>query len=315
MSSVKREIWRFYILYQISFRKPDFMRIEHRFKPFYIDSILTSVFVLLGMILGKNGLGVLHPHLLGVGLEVIVALSVAAILFEGVLNLSLRKLGRVSRSLRNLVTVVLIDTDADACQKADAENLPVFQSSGLDRSASEEAGIESMGTSIALTNNGGVNLVLAQRAIEEFAPPSVLAAFPRQVQNSSTGKIDRALLQNLSLKTWNQYIDDGQYKLGKTLLQKTAELGIKQAHLQALMRSGELLPLLLKRDKSLYVVTATDEWQPKDELIYLLYDPRPKLLKRLSKGVPSLRSTLEQLPEVENIPIATPVSLSDLKAV
>ena len=63
------------------------------------------VFLLLfGMLLGADGFNFLHPHGLGVGLEVLVALSVAIILFEGGLNLELRDLGRVSGSLRNLVT-------------------------------------------------------------------------------------------------------------------------------------------------------------------------------------------------------------------
>jgi NhaP-type Na+/H+ or K+/H+ antiporter len=49
-------------------------------------------------------LGLLHPQSLGVGLEVLVSLSVAIILFEGGLNLELKELGQVSNSLRNLVT-------------------------------------------------------------------------------------------------------------------------------------------------------------------------------------------------------------------
>ena len=68
--------------------------------------IPSIVFLLLfGILLGSDGLGVLHPQKLGAGLEVIVALSTAVILFEGGLNLQLRELGRVSGSLRNLVTL------------------------------------------------------------------------------------------------------------------------------------------------------------------------------------------------------------------
>ena len=64
------------------------------------------VFLLLfGILLGSDGMNVLHPQVLGAGLEVIVALSTAVILFEGGLNLELRELGKVSGSLRNLVTV------------------------------------------------------------------------------------------------------------------------------------------------------------------------------------------------------------------
>lgn len=64
------------------------------------------VFLLsLGILLGNDGLDLLHPQLLGEGLEVIVALSVALILFEGGLNLEVRSLNQVSGSLRNLVTL------------------------------------------------------------------------------------------------------------------------------------------------------------------------------------------------------------------
>ncbi|NER31328.1 MAG: sodium:proton antiporter, partial [Symploca sp. SIO1C4] len=68
--------------------------------------IPSIVFLLMfGVLLGPDGFGLLHPQQLGVGLEVIVALSVAVILFEGGLNLNLRDLGKVSGSLRNLVTL------------------------------------------------------------------------------------------------------------------------------------------------------------------------------------------------------------------
>lgn len=64
------------------------------------------VFLLIfGIIAGNDGLGWVRPQDLGTGLEVIVSLSVSLILFEGGLNLKLQDLGRVSGSLRNLVTI------------------------------------------------------------------------------------------------------------------------------------------------------------------------------------------------------------------
>lgn len=64
------------------------------------------IFLLLfGIGLGSDGLGWLQPQLLGVGLEVLISLCVALILFEGGLSLSLRELGRVSSTIQNLVTV------------------------------------------------------------------------------------------------------------------------------------------------------------------------------------------------------------------
>jgi NhaP-type Na+/H+ or K+/H+ antiporter len=205
-------------------------------------------------------------------------------------------------------SVVLIDTDREACRKAEAEGLSVFQSSGLDSEVLTEAGINSMGTFIALTNNGEVNLVLAQRAVEEFQPPKVLAIFPQNNLNNSNSKskVSQAFISQLPIKVWNNYLNEGQVKLGKTVL-KEPELSFQQAHLQALIRSGELLPLLVKRKENLQVVKASEEWQLGDEIIYLLHDPRPKLLKRLSGGNQSSRLALEKLPEVEEVPIAAPV--------
>ncbi len=207
-------------------------------------------------------------------------------------------------------SVVLIDTDPEACEKAEQENLRVFQSSGLDIEVLEEAGLDSMGTFLAMTSNGEVNSVLAQRAAEEFKPPRVLAVFPRDPQaNTQTNKtkVNQAFVPQLPLKTWNQYLSDGQVKLGQTALREPG-FAFQRAHLQALIRSGELLPLLVEREASLQIVPATDNWQPGDQIIYLLHDPRPKLLKRLSGASPSSPLALEKLPEVEEVPMAATVS-------
>lgn len=218
-------------------------------------------------------------------------------------------------------SVVMIDTDPESCQKAKDDNLQVFQSSGLDPDVLEEAGIESIGTFLALTSNGEVNLVLAQRAVEEFSPPRVLAIFPQNPQANLTAnkktnkvKVNQAFVSALPIKIWNQYINDGQVKLGRTVL-KEEGLAFQQAHLQALMRSGELVPLLVRRKDSLQVVKATEEWRAGDEISYLLHDPRPQLLKRLSGASQASRLAIEKLPEVEEVPIALAQSESALEEV
>lgn len=205
-------------------------------------------------------------------------------------------------------SVVMIDTDAQACELAQEANLPVIQSSGLDETVLEEAGIESMGTFLATTNNGEVNLVLAQRALEEFQPPRVFAAFPKNSQARSAAnktKVNQAFMSQIPIKVWNQYVEEGKIKLGHTVLREEG-FSFQQAHLQALIRSGELLPLLVKRGETLQVVKADQEWQPGEEIFYILHDPRPKLLKRLSGGSTTSRLALERLAEVEEIPLATP---------
>lgn len=206
-------------------------------------------------------------------------------------------------------SVVLIDTDLEDCKKAAAENLPVFQSSGLDPDVLTEAGIHSMGTFIALTSNGEVNQVLAQRAVEEFKPPKVLAVFPKNTtasNNNNKTKVNQAFIDRLPIKTWNEYIDRGQIKLGTTILSES-QLSGQQAHLQTLIQAGELLPLLVKRQNTLQVVKAQEDWQGGDEIIYLLHDPRPQLLKRLSGSNQSSRLSLEKLTRVEEIPMVTPI--------
>jgi len=69
------------------------------------------VFLLIfGVAMGGNGLGLIRPQILDHGLEVIVSICVALILFEGGLSLELKALGRVSASIRNLVTLGTVIT-------------------------------------------------------------------------------------------------------------------------------------------------------------------------------------------------------------
>jgi Trk K+ transport system NAD-binding subunit len=209
--------------------------------------------------------------------------------------------------------VVLIDTDPESCRKAEAEGFRVFLSSGLDREVLESAGLDDLGTFLAMTSNGEVNLVLAQRAAEEFRPPRVLAVFPRDPETSTqtaNAKVHQALMSHLPIKTWNQYLSEEQVKLGKTVL-KEPGFTFQQAHLQALIRAGELVPLLVEREERWQIVSASEDWQEGDRIIYLLHDPRPKLLRRLSGVTPYSRLALEKLPEVEEIPIPTATAIDD----
>ncbi len=202
-------------------------------------------------------------------------------------------------------SVVIIDTDPKACEVARTEQLEVYQSSALDGDVLEEIGISSMGAFVALTNNGEVNLVLAQRIMEEFHPPRV-AAFFEQGEPDNTiankSKISQVFGGGFSVKVWNQYILDQQVKLGKTTIgprDKNQTLPF-----QTLVDAGEFLPLLIRRQETLMIVRSLEDLKAEDELIYLLHDPRPQLLKRLSGGMQAPRLLLETLPEVENLPRA-----------
>jgi NhaP-type Na+/H+ or K+/H+ antiporter len=63
------------------------------------------LFLLAGVLLGPDVLGVVRPGNLGHGLELLVGFAVAIILFEGGLNLNLRRLRRQATTIRRLITV------------------------------------------------------------------------------------------------------------------------------------------------------------------------------------------------------------------
>ncbi|WP_302885441.1 cation:proton antiporter [Kovacikia minuta] len=200
--------------------------------------------------------------------------------------------------------VTLIDTAPEARKLAEEENVRIFINSALDAEVLEEAGLGRMGTFLAMTNNGEVNLVIAQQAAEEFRPPRVLAVFPRDPQaeaNTSKLKIRQAFVPQLSVKDWSQYITSGAVKLGETILQED-EFEARQAHLKGLIEEGTLAILLVERERVLQVIPADEPWQVGDRLIYLMHDPTPKLLKLLS-GSSQTSLKPEKLPEVEKVPV------------
>jgi hypothetical protein len=91
-------------------------------------------------------------------------------------------------------------------------------------------------------------------------------------------------------------------KLGTTTLNEE-EFASQVEHIQDKIRDGILVPLLLERQERLQVMSATQEWEVGDRIIYLLYDPRPNLLKLLSGASQSTPLTVEKLPEVEDVKV------------
>ena len=65
-----------------------------------------------GVLAGPEVLGIVRPESLGAGLQLIVGMSVGIILFEGGLNLSLRRLRQEAVTIRRLVTLGAVVTGA-----------------------------------------------------------------------------------------------------------------------------------------------------------------------------------------------------------
>lgn len=115
-------------------------------------------------------------------------------------------------------------------------------------------------------------------------------------------KVHQAFTSDLSIKTWNQYLSEGQVKLLETEL-SGPEFSFQLTYLQALIDSGRLVPLLIERQHQLRVVRAGEDWQSGDRIICLLQSPKPSLLKRLSGETTMARLTVDKLPTVREVPL------------
>ncbi len=200
---------------------------------------------------------------------------------SGVIIVGCNPLGRLLGQLLHQwgEPVTMIDSNPTYCHQAQAEGLTVFVSSALNSEILREAGIENLGTFLALTSNPEVNRVLGQRITEEFHPPRVLAALPK-VSEQDNGlrellqPLPAALATSLNVKDWNEYISSDSVRLGEVIL--TADRLERQlGHLTALVKSGKLLPLLWIREDVVRVVYEGLEYQAGDKVVYLLHTPRP----------------------------------------
>ena len=62
----------------------------------------------------------------------------------------------------------------------------------------------------------------------------------------------------------------------------TDTIKAQREQVNKLIREGDMVPLVTEQDEKLEVALAEAEWQANSKLIYLLHDPTPQLIKRLS---------------------------------
>ncbi|MFN6166141.1 MAG: cation:proton antiporter [Pseudanabaena sp.] len=195
--------------------------------------------------------------------------------------------------------VALIDTNAEFCKQAAEYDIPAFVSNGLDAKSLAEAGLDSVGTFVALTINTDVNIVIAQLAIKEFNPPKVFAIYVKEVESDrNQPEVQQAFSNRVPIKTWNQYILQREVRVGEFLL-ISEEIEEQLNRFNTLFNAGILLPLLFERKGQLQIVSADMNWEKGDRIVYLLYTP---------KTIP--QAQFEVFPP--NTLDITPVVLSDL---
>jgi NhaP-type Na+/H+ or K+/H+ antiporter len=189
----------------------------------------------------------------------------------GAMIVGCNPLGRMVAHLiqDNGEAVTMIDANPEYCAQAQAENLQVVLTSALDMAALSTAGAATVGSFLTLTSSPEVNSVLAQRILEEFRPPRVLA------EKLSTSEVMRAFSLQLSVKEWSHYVLSQEVKIGETTLEENSEQFQRQCtHLRALASIGKLIPVLIIRQDALRIAQANENWQPDDRVIYLLHIPK-----------------------------------------
>jgi Trk K+ transport system NAD-binding subunit len=184
----------------------------------------------------------------------------------------------------------MIDANPEFCAQAQAENLQVLLTSALDMKALNEAGVGTIGSFLTITSNPEVNSVLAQRVLEEFHPPRVLAALPEAPLDSqlkvpsetlTTREVMPAFSTQLSVKDWSAYVEAQEVKISEVTLDEDPDQFQRQLiHLRALSNVGKLMPLLVIRQDALRIAKADEVWQPEDRVIYLLHTPKMPLSAR-----------------------------------
>jgi len=176
--------------------------------------------------------------------------------------------------------VVLIDTNDDGASVTQ-ENLLSLVSSSLDLEALEASGMSSVDTFLVLTSNPEVNSVLAQRAMEANHPHTLAILPQTSLDLKGCSEIDTARISHLfapdvSVDVWNEYISFDEVQLGETIL-VIENFEAQQAQLQALISAGELIPMLVEREKHKLVALADASWQPGDRITCLLHTPKSKI--------------------------------------
>jgi NhaP-type Na+/H+ or K+/H+ antiporter len=220
--------------------------------------------------------------------------------FQGVVIVGCSPMGLlIAKLLQNDgQDVSMIDTSAESCKLAIAQNIPVIVSNAMEIKTLAAGGLDRAGTFMALTVNPDINLVIAQRVLEEFRSPKVIAIYTKEQDAllPIPSEIQQAFSERVPIKAWNQYLTQNETQLGEITL--TADIDLQLAQFNSLLIAGNLLPIVLERKDKLQIVTADRQWISGDRIIYLLYTP--KLLS------PSLKSiTVDIVPEL---------SLKDIKA-
>jgi len=143
--------------------------------------------------------------------------------------------------------VELIDHDTDDCRAAEEMGLKVIHGNGLEDRTLVRSRVDARTHAVAVTNNEGVNLLFAQRVVEDYFGPRVLAAVdPRGIGVHPDMLTSRGVgvlfghPQDLAL--WNS-----RWRRGRVDTERRIYRG-ERARALVDLPGGALLPLLVEHD-------------------------------------------------------------------
>ncbi len=174
--------------------------------------------------------------------------------------------------------VSVVDTSAELCKQAAEYDIPAFVSNGLDAKSLADAGLDSVGTFVALTVNTDVNIVIAQLVVKEFKPPKVFAVYVKGVELDSRDReeqisVQQAFSDRVPIKSWNQYILQREVRVGEFFITDT-NIQEQLNRFNTMFNAGILLPLIFERKEQLQIVSVNITWQAGDRIVYLLHTPK-----------------------------------------
>ncbi|HEY0192539.1 MAG TPA: cation:proton antiporter [Kofleriaceae bacterium] len=142
--------------------------------------------------------------------------------------------------------VELIDYDAEDCRAAEELGLKVIHGNGLETRTLLRARIDARTHAIAVTSNEGVNLLFAERIVEDFYGPSVLAAIdPRGIgvhpEMLTTRGVRMLFGRPTDVAAWCS-----RWRRGHVELVRKRYLGDEPARLVE-APAGSVLPLIVER--------------------------------------------------------------------
>jgi NhaP-type Na+/H+ or K+/H+ antiporter/Trk K+ transport system NAD-binding subunit len=180
--------------------------------------------------------------------------------------------------------VVLIDSNPQACRRAEEEGFPALYGSGLDRGIQERAELDTRAGCLGITTNEEVNLLFARQAKKDFKVPRAWVALRRShlgINQEAVQRFGGHLLfgEPQEVDLWMLRLEQGEATVESWAYdgeKPTSQLVDRDLDLR-------LLPLAVRRGRSALPVDEELSFQKGDLLVLAVaHEGRAEVLKLLS---------------------------------